>query len=142
MARRRSRDHYADSKQEGFNDRNEIYRNRSYYGSESGYGRPEHYNRFGEQESRYGLIYDSGRGRYNADYGDGYASRNRSHDRDWDNGRNTYWRERYHHQGHPDAPKEDLAGKIKHAWSHWWNDEKQSDRNSHRRGYSSNYRDD
>jgi hypothetical protein len=108
-----------------------------------GYGRPERYNRFSEYDNRYGLNYDSGRGRFNADYGGGYANTNRSQDRDWDNGRNIYWRERYHHQGHEEeeGPISRLGDKIKDTWTEWLYGVDEKDRNSHRRGYSSNFRD-
>lgn len=98
--------------------------------------RARHFNRFDEDDHRYVMRYDLGRGGYHASHEQGYANTPRSTDRDWDDGRNVYWRERYHHQGHPeDRHFEDRY----HLNREDWEDER--DRYAHRRGYSSNYRD-
>lgn len=87
----------------------------------------QHFNRFSRSDQHYVLKYDMGRGRFNAANTDGYARSSRTDDRDWDNGRNTYWRERYHHQGHPeDFGEYDRLGDRRYAHEH---------------GYSSNFRD-
>jgi hypothetical protein len=134
---------FREDSHDGSAGRGDFFRNRNFNSSRTGYGRPDRYNRYNELDMRYGLNYDSGRGRFNADNGAGYANTFRSHDRDWDNGRNTYWRERYHHQGH-DADDDLITRfgeRVRDTWSRWFDGDKTSDRKSHRRGYSSNFRD-
>lgn len=85
----------------------------------------DRYNRLSRQDNRYSLDYDFGRGRTGAQNRHGYADTNRSHDTDWDNGRNVYWREKYHHQGHPDDRDriQRLEDRVREAWDEWFEDE-------------------
>lgn len=73
----------------------------------------QRHNRFSAQEERYGLHYNSGHDRYGVKNTTGYAGGNRSRDSEWSDGRNTYWSEKYHHQGHPDEGS--LMDRVKRA---------------------------